>query len=257
VNEAEAFSEVFAALIGAKALTLVERLIVLPETASTQDAARAMQPGGGGFAVLAMRQTSGRGRQGRQWADTLGLGLPVTIVLDAAKVDLEGLSIRVGLGVCIASEAALNGQRLGLRWPNDVVEPLVPRRKVAGVLIEQAGTAMLIGVGVNVLQSLSDWPDELQARAVSLRELGSGMQRPQVLAEVLLGLQRALAMSDHEVCEEWAARDVLRDGRSTFVHANQRYSGLVTRISPTSHLELLLDSGETVILPARTTSLVH
>ena len=46
-----------------------DRVVVVPETSSTQDAARRLdrEPG---TVVIACRQTAGRGRLGRTWADT-------------------------------------------------------------------------------------------------------------------------------------------------------------------------------------------
>ncbi|MEE9131785.1 MAG: hypothetical protein V3T84_17375, partial [Phycisphaerales bacterium] len=56
------------------------RAIVIRETASTQDAARRLgaQPGD---VVVAWRQTAGRGRLGRRWADTREDGVALSIVL--------------------------------------------------------------------------------------------------------------------------------------------------------------------------------
>ena len=55
---------------------------------------------------------------------------------------------------------ATTGVTAGIKWPNDV---LVGDRKVAGILAEREGDALVVGVGVNVHQD--DFPPELAAGA--------------------------------------------------------------------------------------------
>ncbi|MGH7982715.1 MAG: biotin--[acetyl-CoA-carboxylase] ligase, partial [Candidatus Udaeobacter sp.] len=57
-----------------------------------------------------------------------------------------------------------------IKLPNDIQ---VHGRKVAGVLVEmraqeKAPHLAIVGIGINVNQSLQDFPRELQSRAISL-----------------------------------------------------------------------------------------
>ena len=71
-----------------------------------------------------------------------------------------------------------------LKWPNDLY---VARRKLAGILAESAGDAVVLGYGINV--SPASYPPELGDRATSLEtELGRSVDRPRVLAETLAAL---------------------------------------------------------------------
>jgi len=65
-----------------------------------------------------------------------------------------------------------------LKWPNDV---LVGGRKIAGILLEaRGGDTVVIGIGVNVMQSR--FPAELSGLATSvLRETGRGVDRDLLL----------------------------------------------------------------------------
>ncbi len=102
-------------------------------------------------AVLASRQTAGKGRLGRSWASPEG-GVYVSAVLRPALVpaDLAGLPLAVAVGV--AGELGHFGIDVSVKWPNDL---LTPAGKLGGILLEMAGEAdrtewVVVGVGLNV-----------------------------------------------------------------------------------------------------------
>lgn len=107
---------------------------VLPSTA---DAIRALAEAGepGGLAVLAFRQTAGRGTQGRGWESPPGnLFLSVLLRPDAParEVPQWGLLAGVALHSALLEHA---GPSLALKWPNDL---LLDGVKCAGILAEGA-----------------------------------------------------------------------------------------------------------------------
>lgn len=79
-----------------------------------------------------------------------------------------------GVAVCDAVEE-LCGVRPGLKWPND---PVLGNQKLCGILTELVmmpdGTpAVVLGIGLNVLQSETDFSPEVRPIATSLAmELG-------------------------------------------------------------------------------------
>ena len=107
-----------------------------------------------GTVVHADEQTSGRGRLARRWLSPPG-NLYVSIVLrpDVPAARMVELSFVAALAVADAVDALLPRQvRATLKWPNDV---LVRDGKIAGILLEQADDALVLGVGLNVLQAPS------------------------------------------------------------------------------------------------------
>lgn len=159
-------------------------------TGSTLDDAHALAEGGAphGTIVLADRQTSGRGRQGRAWQSAAGQGVWLTILardLDAETVGV--LAIRLG----IAAAAPLDRFTMSpvrLKWPNDLY---VDDRKLAGVLVEarwQAGRAawIAIGFGLNV---------RAPAGPVSGAALRPGTFRPELLDAIVPALLGAVGDS--------------------------------------------------------------
>jgi BirA family biotin operon repressor/biotin-[acetyl-CoA-carboxylase] ligase len=245
---------------------LIQRAIVVPTAASTQDLAREDATAHGcGSMVVALRQTQGRGRLGRPWADTSHLGLAASFSLPGDRFDASTLSIASGLAALHACDEALGetSHTIGLRWPNDVVERGGPGRKLSGVLIESFGRSatapgvVIVGIGINVLHHESDFPLELRSRAASLAMLGSGATRLQVACALLGTLEEILLEPTEALATQWQASDVLVGERRTFLHASEPHTGTVEAIEPSSHILLRLDDGRLVRLPALTTSMVH
>jgi BirA family biotin operon repressor/biotin-[acetyl-CoA-carboxylase] ligase len=123
---------------------------------STNDEARRMANEGAphGTVVHADEQVAGRGRQARTWFSPPG-NLYLSILLRTNEPVSRGaeLSFLAALAVADTVEALLPRQtRAMLKWPNDV---LVNGAKIAGILLEQVDEAMIIGIGLNVLQAPS------------------------------------------------------------------------------------------------------
>jgi len=169
-------------------------LEVLGEIGSTNDRILAAGRDGApeGLAVIADRQTAGRGRLGRSWASLPGVGLYTSILLrpklPASQAPL--LTLVAGLAVTEAIET-VTGLSPRLKWPNDL---LVNGKKVVGVLTETASvesrvTYVAVGIGINVGQEAQDFPEEFRATATSLR-LASGREVPRgnLAAEIYNGL---------------------------------------------------------------------
>lgn len=172
-------------------------LRVLEQTGSTNDDARSDAANGAadGHVVVADRQASGRGSQGRTWQSPGGQDLYVSIVARprASIATLPTLTLAVGLGVAHAVDDLLGASRARVKWPNDV---WVDRKKICGVLVE-AGTvggetsAVVIGIGLNVNRTAFE--GELAALGTSLRlASGAQLERERALASLLLHVERAV-----------------------------------------------------------------
>jgi len=211
------------------------RVTVFRATDSTQDAARRMkaQPG---EVIIAARQTAGRGRMGRRWADTEDHGIAVTFVLP--REDGGRLAIAGAVAAAQAAEVLL-GRAVGIKWPNDV---LADGRKLAGVLVEQVDEIALIGIGMNVTQT--QWPADIAERAVSLRQLGADCTRLDALRALLEAAVAAFALNERQLTEEFTARDVLVGENATFDVPGARITGIVLQVDPLRGLLVSNDDGE-------------
>lgn len=212
-----------------------ERVVVLSETSSTQDAARRDHRGPGSVFV-AGRQTAGRGRQGRKWADDLGRGVAMTLV-----VPLEGseyLCARAAIAVARALVPRLEQARIhaGVKWPNDVVMFAQGMRKIAGILVEGHEDSALVGIGVNVHDR--DWPAELAATAGSLEAVGLTLTRLDVVEQILVEWDAVHSMSRTQLKEAYARHDMLTGSVATIQENQARFSGTVRCVDPFSGIEL-------------------
>jgi BirA family biotin operon repressor/biotin-[acetyl-CoA-carboxylase] ligase len=233
----------------------IRSAVVLAETSSTQDA-QETRAARAGTLVTAWRQTAGRGRFGRNWADTQTAGVAASFVVEAQAG--ERLALIGAVAAADACDAALgssreSGQRasVGIKWPNDTV---VDGKKLAGVLIERRGDVAVIGIGINVSQDRFE--GELAHRATSLAILGARVDRIDVLTALLRALDVALTATDDDLVARFHARDALRGTRALFATPEGPLEGEVVSIDPMHGLMVRTDAGER-FLPAASTSVAE
>jgi BirA family biotin operon repressor/biotin-[acetyl-CoA-carboxylase] ligase len=144
---------------------------------------------GEGATAVAEEQTAGRGRLGRSWHAPPGSGILVSVLLRPPDARLAPqLSLVGGLAAARALERALTGPA-ALKWPNDV---LVDGRKVAGVLAEGRAGGVVLGIGLNVNQRMTELPHEARTPAASLRSIdGRKRDRVPILVDLLAELEDA------------------------------------------------------------------
>ncbi len=160
---------------------------------STSDRARAALAAGAGdgLAVVADRQTAGRGRMGRSWLSPAGTNLLVSVGL---RLDLptERAWWLAAASALAVREATAPTVELWIRWPNDLVTE--DGLKLAGLLTEtqveqERVTGGVLGIGINVNWRRSDMPPDIAPGAISLADLAGG---PVDRVPLLAGLLRAL-----------------------------------------------------------------
>jgi len=154
-------------------------LIRLAEVDSTQAFLR-RNPHLDFCAVLADRQTEGRGRQGNRWESAAGAGLWLSVALPAPAGVAPGLLLQRAMAAA-ARVLDPDGRMLGLKWPNDLVAWRNGRLvKLGGILGEQISGRIILGLGVN-LTSAPVIPERAFPPAC-LKDLGLGLQAMPVLA---------------------------------------------------------------------------
>ncbi len=118
-----------------------------------------------GLWVRADRQTRGRGRMGRDWASPLGNLYTSTLVrlrADDPPAATLGFVAAVSLRQTLAHFAPYAAFQI--KWPNDV---MANGAKLSGILLERAGDAVVVGIGVN----LASHPDFADRQTISLAAL--------------------------------------------------------------------------------------
>jgi BirA family biotin operon repressor/biotin-[acetyl-CoA-carboxylase] ligase len=177
---------------------------VVAETGSTNaDLVAAASDVGEGLVLVAEAQTAGRGRLDRAWTAPPRSGLAFSVLLrpQVPLARLGWLPLMAGVAVVSALRGFVEVEGIerggmadaALKWPNDV---LIHGRKLAGILAERAGDAVVLGIGLNV----SLHADELPVpNATSLVLEGAPADRDPVLRAIL----RELAARYADFCGEW------------------------------------------------------
>ncbi|MHB8875967.1 MAG: biotin--[acetyl-CoA-carboxylase] ligase [Myxococcaceae bacterium] len=128
-----------------------------------------------GEVVICETQTAGRGRRGRAWISPPGLNLYFSAILRPELPPQRAPELTLVAAVAVAETLREAGAEAGIKWPNDVH---VGGRKIAGILTELAADTervhyVVLGVGVNLNSTPSDFPDELRESATSLLQARS------------------------------------------------------------------------------------
>jgi BirA family transcriptional regulator, biotin operon repressor / biotin---[acetyl-CoA-carboxylase] ligase len=173
--------------------SLWRSLEVVPEIGSTNAelvARAAADPEGGGApegtVLVAEHQVTGRGRLDRSWTSPPRAGLTVSFLLrpDVPAARKGWLPLLTGVAL---AEAVAEGTGVlpSLKWPNDLLA--ADGRKLAGILAETTGKAVVVGVGLNVSTTTEELPDTGTSLA---RVLGTTVDRAPVLLAFLRAFER-------------------------------------------------------------------
>jgi BirA family biotin operon repressor/biotin-[acetyl-CoA-carboxylase] ligase len=225
-----------------------QNLLYFASVTSTNDIARqqAMGKSPEGTAVIAERQTSGRGRLKREWVSPEG-NIAVTVVLYPDRKNLYFLTMLAALAVQRGIEKT-TGVKCQLKWPNDV---LVNGKKVCGILLESKASVesvdyALVGIGINVNMKIADHP-EIAAIATSLAlETGSEVSRTELLRNLFIEMEKLYLRlrAGESILAEW--RDQLVTlGKKVFVRSgDEAFEGTAESVADDGSLLLRCVDGK-------------
>ncbi|MGH3545154.1 MAG: biotin--[acetyl-CoA-carboxylase] ligase [Mycobacteriales bacterium] len=214
---------------------LAQTLTVITETASTNDDLVALARDGAveGSALVAERQTSGKGRYDRAWISPPSSGLTFSMLLrpEVPMPRWGWLPLLAGVAVTHAL-AERCGVSPVLKWPNDVLLA-APPRKVAGILavvVPVPRPALVLGIGLNVNAE----PDQLPGPEAT--SLSMELRAPVDRAGLLVAILRELAAR----YERWRDNDGDADSAG-LRHEYRRYSHTLG-----THVTLKLPDGSDI-----------
>lgn len=201
---------------------------------------------GEGDWLVAVDQTAGKGRQGREWVSAGGNFYGSTLVqLRTHDPAAQSLSLAAGLALIEALDAAVPSQPLMLKWPNDLT---LGGKKLAGILLERSGDRVAAGFGVN----LASAPELADRKAAAL----GGQITPKAFAPLLAGsfarmLNLWRSSTPESFAQAWLARAHLPGTRLTVhVSGEETISGRFAGLEPDGALRLLLDDGSMELIRA-------
>jgi len=237
-------------------------VICFEQVGSTNDVAfdSARQADADGLVVLAESQSKGRGRLGRKWVSPPQTNVLMSVLLvDAAgSLPHEAITIAAGLAAAEGIEQAV-GLDCRLKWPNDLE---LDGEKLAGILVEvrnipqargPARRCVVVGIGVNC--NAAPPADAIGRHATCLADhLGEPVERIEIVRAVLQSLDRWIADIAagqlDDLHNRWVARCGMINRRVTILSDGVRHTGRVLDVQPLEGLVLCKDNGQTVHLPA-------
>lgn len=238
-----------------KTKTFARHLHALDSCTSTQKVANELLLNGQaphGLLVVSELQTDGKGRLNRPWASTEGKGLWTTWVVkpDLLPHEAPPITLVVALALAGAIER-VTSVKVDIKWPNDL---LINGYKTAGILTELQATpdkidAILIGIGINVLQTQEDFADPLTARATSLQLASNhSINRTELLAEIAAELETAIEKYELQgfrpFMNDWEKRSSMIGKQVTATTVRETIQGIALGIN--EHGALLVDTGDGV-----------
>lgn len=123
-------------------------------------------------------QTGGRGRMGRNWESPPG-NLYCSTLVRIDPVDPPAATLALVAAIAVhAVVAHMMQAQVRIKWPNDI---MADGAKLAGILLERSGDAVVVGIGVNV----TGFPKGLDRPVTSLWAHGATQYDAAVLLERL------------------------------------------------------------------------
>ncbi len=240
------------------------RVLLEEVTESTMDSAWELATRGAphGTTIFAEDQTRGRGRLGRTWTASPGRSLLFSVVLrpkdGSASPHLIVTAAAVALAKVVRRTANLPAQ---IEWPNDII---LDGKKTGGLLLETrpalSPEVWILGVGLNVNQTLADFPPELVPSATSLRiAAGRPLDRTALAGaalDELGGWYEAFERKDlHLIESAWTELSYTLGRTVKIAEGETTYTGRVLGLSPLEGLLVQLTKGGLKTFPPERASL--
>lgn len=215
------------------------------ETASTNtDAKRHAAAGELRYAVLADRQSAGRGRLGRSFFSPTGAGMYLSAVIKPREQNAAKITAYAAVAAARAVEE-LCGAHVDIKWVNDLY---MNGKKICGILTEGSvgleGGALeyaVVGIGINC--KTVRLPGELKDKVTSVEaESGVKINRVMLAAKILDALT-LLETDLPDFMDEYRARNIVC-GKTVTV--NGEYEAKAVAISDSGALVLEKDGKRAV-----------
>jgi len=225
------------------------KILVYSCTSSTNDIAAeyAKNKKNDGLVIFAEEQTAGRGRAGTKWHSGNADSILCSIVLTDCKCNAELLSLTCAVAIADGL-GKIGGTEAKIKWPNDII---LNGKKVAGILLESklnnAGSAYILGIGINCHQKKDSFPAELQPIATSIDiESHSVADRISLAKRLLTSIDHWLEVAEKnskKVTDQWRKLSVQLGHRAKLIYNGREFAGNCIGIDPEKGLVLQLDTG--------------
>lgn len=227
------------------------------ETDSTNRAAKQAAvagEAGHGSAILARRQSAGRGRRGRNFYSPEDAGLYLSIILEPRGSLRESLLLTAEAAVAVYKAVKqITGIPLDIKWVNDLY---YNGKKVCGILTEavtdfESGEIQfaVVGIGLNLYETEGGYPRELQGIAGGLYKTSqeaAAVNRNHLAAAVInciLEETRELRLPS-----EYAERNIVPGHMVEIIDGERSRTARALEICPDGRLKIQEKDGSETLL---------
>jgi len=219
-------------------------------TQSTNDVVMQRLVEGQSTAILcaAEMQTAGKGRRGRRWISPFGRNVYLTYgrFIGRQLSELGGLSLVVGM-VVVDVLRAMGLERVGLKWPNDI---LLGGGKLGGILVElrasdAGGIGLVAGVGLNlalnVEESLSI--DQPWSAISSQLEMPRNILLGALGGRIVNAIQAFEDVGFDSFAEKWSDYNLYAGQQVNVIRGSETMSGIDSGVDQEGNLLLRTGAG--------------
>ncbi len=206
-----------------------------------------------GVLILAEHQSAGKGRLGRSFYSPKNTGLYVSLVYNASQLQRKNdvsLAITVAAAVAVRRSLKDFGFDATIKWVNDL---FVGSKKVCGILTEGVFESkdgsigkeietFIIGIGINIIDSLEGFPEDIEHIAGSLNKR---LDRNALVANIVNNLFEVLQLSDKEVINDYRKHSLVLFKNIRVIKPNETYTVTVLSITDEAHLIVKKEDGST------------
>lgn len=162
-----------------------------------------------GTIVITENQIKGKGRKENSWSMVAGKGLAISVILDKIYPANHSSFISLATGIAVVESLKKRGIECSLKWPNDIY---YQEKKLGGILCESkikkdAIDKIVIGVGINVNETIAEHPDDLQKSITTMFSITKhAHQRELIVAEFINSFERLLKKLNDKptsIIDEW------------------------------------------------------
>ena len=201
-----------------------------------------------GTIIITENQTNGKGQKNKTWGMVPGKSLVFSLILSKNyPIDRSGL---ICLSVSLALKESLNKRGLDakLKWPNDL---FINEKKIGGILCETKIDNsniknMVIGVGVNVNESISEHDESIQKNLTTMFEVSKHPhQRELIVAEFINSFEfllYKLSTEPSHIIEEWIDKCMHLNEKIIFLQNEKILEGVFRGLDDNGFAKIEIDN---------------
>lgn len=201
-------------------------------------------------AVLTKEQTAGRGQYGRQWVSPKGnmyAGVRLPYV-----APFNHLGAALAISNCLVKTLNRFGFFPKIKWMNDIV---LNEKKVAGLLLEQKGDDLIVGIGLNIAShpQSNQLREQAALQATSLQEVDFEKAKeitPRIFLDQLLDVLNTLDLTVYENTWRKEAQQHLLwlQEKVVLTDDDKNITGVLVGVDEQGALELFTQTGQVLAM---------